>query len=169
MRDAFGGTFLMYLIIIFVTIFVTFLSVALKYVQAYRVKNEIINYIEQYEGYNSEVYNLIEGTESTKGYLQNVGYNESNSLGTNLNKITNSGSETNVKKPNIKYCSEKYGYCITIQYCSNTNSDGICQRGSIAYYKVTTSMSLDFTNILSFTEPIKVNISGETRRVTLQY
>ena len=41
MRDAFGGTFVMYMIIIFVVLFVTFMAETLKYVQAYRAKNEL--------------------------------------------------------------------------------------------------------------------------------
>lgn len=167
MRDAFGGTFLMYLVITFVVIFVTFLAVTMKYIQAYRVKNEIINYIEQYEGYNENVFDHLEGKDGQKGYLDKVGYNENNFLATSDNGINSRTFE--IKKENQEYCSTKYGYCVTIKYCSNKDNDGNCQKGSIAYYKVTTCMSLDFTNILSFTEPIKINISGETRRVTLQY
>lgn len=52
MRDAFGGAFLIKLLVIFLGIYIAFMAVALNYAKAFRVKNQIINYIEQYEGYN---------------------------------------------------------------------------------------------------------------------
>ena len=160
MRDAFGGTFLMYMILIFVTIYVTFLAAALKYVQAYRVKNEIINYIEQYEGFNENVKTKLEGANGEGGYLQGISYNEKSAI-TNIQHINNIPT-----KEGEKYCSD-YGYCVELKYCDSSDKDNKCTNQG--YYKVTAYMALDFTNILSFAGPIKLGVSGETRSVTLEF
>ena len=148
MRDAFGGTFVMYMIAIFVVLFVTFMAETLKYVQAYRAKNAIINYIEQYEGFNTIVKEKIEGTESdpSSGYLARLSYNSKNAVTASGNLPTAAGQT---------YCSGDYGYCVTLEYFEAGH----------AYYKVSTYISLDFTNILSL-GPLNIPISGETRLVT---
>lgn len=78
MRDAFGGAFSIKLMLIFLILYVSFICVAINYARAFRVKNRIINIIEQYEGYNtknqetvdSEINQYLFGT----GY--HIGYNE---------------------------------------------------------------------------------------------
>ena len=50
MRDAFGGTFMIQLLLIFLAIYVAFVAVALNFAKAFRVKNQIIDIIEQNEG-----------------------------------------------------------------------------------------------------------------------
>ena len=59
MRDAFGGAFLIKVMLIFLGIYVAFMAVALNYAKAFKVKNYIINVIEQYEGVSEEAYNTI--------------------------------------------------------------------------------------------------------------
>jgi hypothetical protein len=146
MRDAFGGTFMMYFIIIFVVLYVTFLSVALKYLQAYRVKNEIINYIEQYEGFNETVRDKLEN--ETTGYLNKASYNAASA-------VTSQGSASSMSTTS-PYCNSQYGYCVYMKYYDGKN----------AYYKVETYISLEFTNVLGL-DPIKVKVSGETRLVNV--
>ena len=50
MREGFGGTFTIQLILVFLAIYIAFIAVALNYAKAFRVKNQIINLIEQNEG-----------------------------------------------------------------------------------------------------------------------
>lgn len=151
MRDAFGGTFLMYLMLIMVVVFVTFMTETLKYVQAYRVKNTIINYIEQYEGFNETVIRLLEGYEGTDGYLKKVGYSSNPPT-----RAPYSGYSRSFNEKSKNYCSKDYGYCVSREFCDDT----------IAYYKVTTNITLNFTEVLGITG-IPVLVSGETRYVTL--
>ena len=145
MRDAFGGTFLMYLIIIFITIFVTFMAETLKFVQAYRVKNVIVNYIEQYEGFNETVIAKLE--DEKDGYLAKASYNAKKAVTAKEKIPTKAGEE---------YCSKTYGYCVKMKY-SDANQ---------AYYQVSTYISLDFTKVLFMQKPITIPIKGETRFVT---
>ena len=46
MRDAFGGAFSIKLMLIFLILYVSFICVAINYARAFRVKNEIIKFIE---------------------------------------------------------------------------------------------------------------------------
>lgn len=50
MRDAFGGAFSIRLMLVFLMLYISFICVAINYARAFRVKNRIINVIEQYEG-----------------------------------------------------------------------------------------------------------------------
>ena len=59
MRDAFGGAFSIKLMLIFLILYVSFICVALNYARAFRVKNRIINIIEQYEGHSDEASSKI--------------------------------------------------------------------------------------------------------------
>ena len=49
MRDAFGGSFMLKLFIVFIFIYVFFIAIALNYAKAFKVKNKIIEYIETNE------------------------------------------------------------------------------------------------------------------------
>lgn len=47
MRDAFGGVFTMRLMLVFIVVFVGFSAISLNYAKAFRIKNSIIDVIEQ--------------------------------------------------------------------------------------------------------------------------
>ena len=49
MRDAFGGVFMMRLFLVFIVIYVGFTALSLNYAKAYRVKNNVISFIEEKE------------------------------------------------------------------------------------------------------------------------
>ena len=72
MRDAFGGAFSIKLMLIFLMLYVAFICVALNYARAFRVKNRIINIIEQYEGYCGVNKEQINNDINT--YLSKTGY-----------------------------------------------------------------------------------------------
>ena len=71
MREAIGGALLIKIMLFFLVLFNSLLAVAVNYSQAFRVKNQIINYIEQYEGYESAV-NHIDSYLSTMGYYRKL-------------------------------------------------------------------------------------------------
>ena len=49
MRDAFGGIFMIRLMLVFVFIFVAFTAISLNYAKAFRIKNKVIDFVEQEE------------------------------------------------------------------------------------------------------------------------
>lgn len=67
MREAIGGALLIKLVMFFIVIYVCFLAVAINYSITFRVKNQIINLIEAYEGYDL-------AKSQIESYIASVGY-----------------------------------------------------------------------------------------------
>lgn len=143
MREAFGGAFTIKLMLIFLAIYIAFIAVALNYAKAFRVKNKIIDIIEQNEGidsYNDTKEGSVIG--DINSYLNTVSYN------VNLANIKNNNTE------NIN-CYDR-GYCI--EETTAPVTDGITSK----YYKVTTYININFPFFkLNFNIPI----TGETRKI----
>ena len=49
MRDAFGGVFMIRLLLVFIVIYVAFAAISFNYAKAFKIKNRIIDYVEQNE------------------------------------------------------------------------------------------------------------------------
>ncbi len=56
MRDAFGGVFTMNLLLVFIFIYVAITAVSINYAKAFRVKNAVIDFVEQSEIQDLESY-----------------------------------------------------------------------------------------------------------------
>lgn len=67
MREAIGGALLIKLVMVFIVIYVCFLAIAINYSITFRVKNQIINLIEAYEGYDF-------AKPQIESYIASVGY-----------------------------------------------------------------------------------------------
>lgn len=143
MRDSVGGTFMIYVFLIFLAVYITFVAVAFNYARAFRVKNKVIDIIEQNEGMDNADFNNMSGTNNLgvagqiNEYLRQVSYN--------------------VNLPNGY--DGKYGTCFDLGYCvdevDSSSTDG-------KYYKVTTFVRLEIPFLdLGFTIPVK----GETRKI----
>lgn len=143
MREAFGGAFTIKLMLIFLAIYIAFIAVALNYAKAFRVKNRIIDIIEQNEGIDSYI-DTKEGSVigDINSYLNTVSYY------VNLANIKNNNTE------NIN-CYDR-GYCI--EETTGPVTDGLTSK----YYKVTTYININFPFFkLNFNIPI----TGETRKI----
>lgn len=138
MRDAFGGAFSIKLMLIFLILYVSFICVALNYARAFRVKNRIINIIEQNEGYTVNAGNEINSYLSGTGYY--IEYDQT--------KYAN-GRTVSSCGPSFEGFTSGNGYCIV--------SLG-------EYYRVETYMVFRLP-IINVNFPIA--IKGETRRITI--
>ena len=49
MRDAFGGAFMIKLFLVFIFVYISFTAIALNYARAFKVKNRVIDYLEDNE------------------------------------------------------------------------------------------------------------------------
>ena len=138
MKEAVGGTFMIYVLLIFIAVYITFVAVALNYAKAFRVKNSVIDIIEQNEGMNDDELNDINksGDTITKINERLKDYNYYITL-----------SDIYLDKYNDYTCFER-GYCIS-------------KVGDIReYYRVVTFVQLSIPFIdFNITIPIR----GETR------
>ena len=145
MRDSVGGTFMIYVLIIFLSVYIVFVAVAFNYARAFKV----LDIIEQNEGIQEmESSNNLQGITSgvfgqINTYLQSISYR--------VNDI----GESNCK--GYDYINEDRGYCIA-KIDQNSSIDGITS----SYYKVRTFVYIEFPFLkLKFTIPV----NGETRRI----
>ena len=148
MRESIGGAWLFGIVIVFIFFFSAFLAYSVSYTRAFNVKNEIINLIEQNEGYtthNGDIKSARDDdlNKSTEGkiylMIKNVGYNYSVA-----ENITCDNGQLAVTG----------GYCIA-KYCTSP-SDPV----SNVSYKITTYIALEIPVINLV---VKIPISGETR------
>jgi hypothetical protein len=72
MRESVGGLFLINIMVVFLVLYNGLLAIAVNYAIAFRVKNQIINLVEQYEGCSNDNGRIEE-------YVRGTGYNRSNS------------------------------------------------------------------------------------------
>lgn len=73
MRESIGGVFLIKIMVVFLVLYNSLLAIAVNYAIAFRVKNQIINLIEQYEGC-SGASTGCNGGNCVANYIGSVGY-----------------------------------------------------------------------------------------------
>lgn len=141
MRESFGGAFMIKLVLVFIVIYVAFMAVAVNYAKAFRVKNNVINILEQSQ------YQLGDDISEIDSYLSGVPYN----LNGNTDVSSKCGSGTEFGSKNGNSVLTMNGVCIT-------------QLGDVSnnkiYYRVTSYISIEFPFFNIF---MTLPISGETK------
>ena len=164
MRDAFGGSFMIKLFLVFLIIYVGFIAVALNYAKAFKVKNAVIDYLEDNEIYNVDNLSAEEFKEMHDYFYNDIigSMNYTININCALSK-KDSGDD-----PMRVYCQD--GIMI-YQYkpkSNETNKIGV-------YYRVSTyfGWNIDFINSLlrlsgqDDATPVGMwEISAETRLIT---
>ena len=156
MRDAIGGVFTLQIILVFVLLINGYMAYSVNYTRAFRVKNEIINIIEQKEGFT-------EGEKGAKGEItalvKRAGYG--------LSAVQQQAVRS---KNNVDgwYCNGSEGYCV--KCTDNTgnnklNSDDASYRG--VYYSVKTYVNMDIPilNRIFTGLPDMLSANGDTKTV----
>ena len=157
MRDAFGGAFMIKIFIVFIFVYICLTAMALNYAKAFKVKNEIITYLEENE--IIDVCNMnVEEIKTMEDFFENElvgkrGYNVSEH-GTCKNNVSGPKYD-NPDNPN-----ECTGYC----YQSGIDIDitGKAENTEGIYYTVSTYMNwgIPFLNNL-----LKLNGNNEEKEV----
>ena len=132
MRDAFGGTFMIQIFIVFLLIYISFTALALNYAKAFKAKNFIIDYLEE-----NEIMDLT-GTAAEYEEMDRIFEQE---LLTGLNYQA-SDIPCNESSNSSTYKCGKIGY--TIEKTGDSSSTGG------VYYTVSTYVGWD----LGFLSPI---------------
>lgn len=145
MKEAVGGTFMIYVLLIFLAVYIAFVAVALNYAKAFRVKNSVIDIIEQNEGMDESDFTGREGNITTgvvgqiNAKLNNYHYN----ISLTSDEVT-------------KYCGSeenKFG----LGYCISKKENNLGRE----YYQVVTFVQIKFPFWEDFN--ITIPIRGETR------
>ena len=140
MRDAVGGTFMIKLLLIFLAVYTVFIAIAINYAKAFKVKNKVINIIEQSEGVDYDDVSDASVIGQINTYMNDIHY------GINTSSVEK-------KCIGYDYINTERVYCIS----KLENYDS-----SASYYRVTTFVTISVPIVrLEFTVPIK----GETRKI----
>ncbi len=95
MRESIGGTWIFSIVIVFIVLFTGYLAISVNYSKAFKVKNGIIEEIEENEGHNDSAEETIEKYLTSNGYFV---YG------------TCASDETGYIRQNVQ--SNKYKYCV---------------------------------------------------------
>ena len=147
MRESFGGAFMIRLVLIFIVLYISFMAVAVNYAKVFRIKNHIINMLEQHQ-YNYKV----DGKDTTSGvikkideYLDDVHYTVDD---------TNTSNDCTNNKSGVWV---PHGACIV--------PDKSCTEDS-CYYKVIVYIVIDFPfEVEGVANVNNLPISGETKTI----
>ena len=104
MKESIGGTWLLGFVLVFIVIFSAYLAVSINYTKAFKVKNRIINIIEENEGYtqyrytqgghgynfetmpDDQLMNINKTDAKIYYYLKDIGYSRDNVTEENADK-----------------------------------------------------------------------------------
>lgn len=103
MRESIGASFVLYAIVIFVSIFCLFFISGLSYTKAFKIKNRIVDIIEENGGYNQKAQEEIASALKKAGYRVKKGNPE-------CNKISKISSKRNAEI--LTNAPNNYRYCV---------------------------------------------------------
>lgn len=112
MRDAFGGVFTMNFLLVFIFIYVAFTAVSLNYAKAYRVKNAVIDFVEQQE---------ITDLDKFFGVGSYIGDGADNldKLSTKISSLSYYKTCDSINKNDIRFIDNLLNFVRTDEYCYN--------------------------------------------------
>lgn len=150
MRDAIGQVFALQIILAFVLLINGYMAYSVNYTRAFRVKNQIVNIIEQYEGPTDEAMAKI------GSYVDGMTYRVPQTLINNFrNRYASNSDDGEVS------CQD--GWCYIAHDVRTTGGDGEMNG---TYYSVVTFVNIDIpviNNLIGLGDFLSV--SGETRTI----
>ena len=146
MKDAVGGSLLLNIVVIIVSIVILFFVGIIAYSKAYKIKNRIIEVIEKNENYSPDI-----AKEQLNNDLGRAGY-----IVASREQINNKCNGNNLNK--IDY-GTGYLYCVYLKNCENYDeTTGVCE--GERNYEVVTYIHFNFPVIGDL---MTFEVKGETK------
>lgn len=158
MKGAIGNALILNMVITFIIIFFSLLIGSMAYSKAYKVKNYLINQIDEFQRqgkteFNSRIGNLDkEWDEKANEYLQRVGYG--------LTANNNSCPDKEGYHLWVKNGEGRYDYCIYRKYTTGVmdNNPTVLRKYN---YLVIAYLKLDLPVVGKY---LRIPITGETKQ-----
>ncbi len=166
MNEAVGGAVNVALIAIFMVLISGYMAFNVSYVKAFKVKNRIIDLVEQYEG-DCDPNQVSECTNKIHNYMDEIGYHNATggqaSFCSETAKMSNGVSDETC-------CNPGRGYCIGEVRISTVKKTGSKVEGETkSYYRVLTQVSIDIPIINKLMENMRVfEVTGETKTIKIK-
>lgn len=157
MKDAISGMGLYIIVIAFIALFTTYVSVTTTYSRCFRIKDELVTVIEHYHGLTQEAL------DEMNTFLSGMGYSSSGTCpndGKMWNAYSLSGHQGYGTKTN--YCVAKNVTTSNSTMTANSVYAGVGMYDS-AYYQVVVFFKLEWPIIRNI---FNITISGETQIIT---
>ncbi len=168
MKESIGGTWLFGLVIAFVVMFTTFVSVSTNYSRCFKIKDDILAIVEYYHGINEDSINAINENLVSIGYASTgvcpeeqgcwFGFNTGASSPVSYGSDVNYCISKNVVTKKVKKYTDGTGKL------TNAVIDGAIGHPASAYYKVVVFFKLDWP---IFNQIMNISIDGETSIIYL--
>ncbi len=166
MRDAYGGVVNLVIIVVFMVIVSGYLAYNVNYAKAFKVKNKIISYFEQY-GTQCEKPGS-DCNEKIKAYMQEIGYSTDTTFTKLQGKPTN-GVEGAGGDVGTWECKQEVGYCwakFNALSSGGAVEDIVGAGKTKVYYKVATRINMDIPIINRFM-PTIFEVTGATKQIVV--
>ncbi len=156
MKDAFGGSFILRIMLVFFVVFICFMTASITISKTFRIKNNIINMLERTDP--KEFYNTKTKIDD---YLRKVSYNYGNNK-----KIEDSCKKSGGVKTENGACIVTYKNLISSDNVESSNDANAMNFDNVksVYYKVTAYVVVDFP---LFHLGTVIPISGESKVIYL--
>jgi len=162
MREAIGGTWIFTIVIAWIALFTTFVSVSTNYSRCYKLKDEIVGIIERHHGVNTET------TAEINEYLNSVGYRSKDDCPDDGNCwiafSVDSENAVSGYMTSANYCISRRKVTGTIETGGGTISDTVIGHPESAYYSVVVFFKIEWPILNRF---FNIEIDGETSIVYL--
>lgn len=127
MREAFGGVFMMRLLLVFIVVLVAFAAISFKYAKSFRVKNAVIDYIEQNQIKELDSFFSMPGnSEKMNNILTKAEYN--------LSCRNGNGPRMNDAHQATKYCQD--GIVITKNESKSHDNTIVYEVNTYVYWDI---------------------------------
>lgn len=80
MRDSYGGAFMFSIVFTFIVLFISFLAITVNYAKVFRIKNGVIDILEQNQ-YSNDDYRKSAVIDEIDSYLAEFGYTNGGNTG----------------------------------------------------------------------------------------
>ena len=153
MRSSIGSTWLLQLMVIFIFLFAGFIILTINYSKTVKVKNELVNIVEKYEGINDTSVQVLNNYLYASGYIATGVCNQDGSSGVyGAASLTDRTLEPAAAKKKYYYCVKKFKglkgtsyYQISVFYKFNLPflgaMSGFVVKGTTSNFKASDSSS----------------------------
>ena len=149
MKDAFGGSFILRIMLTFFVVFICFMTASITISKVFRIKNNVINILERSDP--RKLSKTGGTTEKIDAYLQKSSYSYANVDNVKNDCIKQNGTLTG------------NGVCI-VSYINGSGESNSIENAVSVYYKVTAYAVVDFP---LFHLGTVIPISGESKVIYL--
>lgn len=161
MKESIGGTWIFTIVIAFLALFTTFVSVSTNYSRIYKIKDEVLTALERNHGINENSIATINAYMKGTGY-SSTGKCPSDRCWYGFKTSGDARSYHKIGTGEANYCITKYKVTSNSREENKIYTDGPIGHPPSAYYGVVLFFKLEWPILRSV---FSINITGETSMI----